>query len=52
MKEKKIVAGELIATPTDKKEILALLEAYEKANPTKYKIKKEKGEFDKLLADK
>ena len=48
--EKKIIAGE--KAPTAKSEIEALLEAYKISNPAKYKIKKENGEFDKLLGNK
>ena len=51
-KDKKIVAGEETITPVDKKEILALLEAYKEKNPAKYETKKANGEFDKLLAAK
>jgi hypothetical protein len=51
-KDKKIVAGEEVKTPTDKKEIEALLEAYKKVNPAKYETKKANGEFDKLFGAK
>ena len=51
-KDKKIVVGEEVKTPTSKSEIEALLEAYKLSNPAKYKIKKENGEFDKLFGAK
>lgn len=46
----KIVAGEVNLSPATREQAEALIEAYAKSNPDKYKIKLENGEFNKLLA--